>query len=156
MKTIEAVRYKQRLDNLFECGSKFSDDIEMLSHWAKYLCIMVSGFIETAVRATYTAYARKKAAPYVANYACAKLGKLSNPKMQDICELTRSFNETWGNRLEKATDGDIKDAVDSIVANRNQIAHGRDVGMSFARVKKYYGSVVKMVEIVEATLSEEP
>ena len=156
MKTTKAVSYKQRLDNLFERVATFSDDIEIQSHWAKYLCVLVSGFIETSVCAIYSEYARQKAAPNVAGYVCSKLEKFSNPKMEDICQLTGLFNETWRKKLEEITLGEIKDAVDSIVANRHHIAHGRDVGISYVRVKQYYCKVVKMVELVEATVFEEP
>jgi len=154
MKTIEAISYKQRLDGLFDRGLTFSDEIEIQSHWAKYLCILVAGFIETSVCAIYSQYAKKKAAPYVANYACSRLAKFSNPKMEDIYQLAGLFSQTWRKKLEEATSEEIKDAVDSTVANRNLIAHGRDVGITYARVKSYYGRVVKMVELVEATVLE--
>ena len=155
MKTIEAISYKQRLDGLFDRGLTFSDEIEIQSHWAKYLCILVAGFIETSVCAIYSQYAKKKAAPYVANYACSRLDKFSNPKMEDIYQLAGLFSQAWRKKLEEATSEEIKDAVDSIVANRNHIAHGRDVGITYARVKNYYGRVVKMVELVESTVLEE-
>lgn len=154
MKTIEAVSYRQRLDNLFARASTFSDDIEILSHWAKYLCVLVSGFIETSVCAIYSAYTQDKAAPYIANYVCSRLKRFNNPNMEDICQLAGLFNEAWREKLEETTAGEIKDAVDSIVANRHQIAHGRDVGISYDRVKKYYDRVVKMVELVESTVLE--
>lgn len=156
MRTVEAIRYKQRLDYLFDQVSLFSDQIEIQSHWARYLCVLVSGFVETSVCAIYSEYAREKAAPNVADYVCSRLDKFSNLKMEDIYQLTGLFNQTWRKKLEETTSGEIKDAVDSIVGNRNQIAHGRDVGISYVRVKQYYGKVVKMVELVEATVFEEP
>ena len=150
MKTIKAVSYKQRLDHLFTRASTVSGDTEMLSHWARYLCIMVSGFIEESVCAIFSSYCQSKAAPNVANYACSRLERLNNPKMEQICQLAGWFSEAWRKTLEAATEGEIKDAVDSIVANRHEIAHGATVGISYLRVKEYYGRAVKMVEAVEA------
>lgn len=156
MRTVEAVSYKQRLDGLFDRVSTFSDDVEMGSHWARYLCVLVSGFIETSVGAIYSAYTRDKAAPYVTNYVCSRLRRFTSPNMEQICQLAGLFNDAWREELEVATAGEIKDAVNSVVANRHLIAHGRDVGITYARVRRYYDKVVRMVELVEVTVFGEP
>lgn len=49
MKDLEINRYKQRLDNLFEQISAISDNFELKAHWARYLCVLVAGFIETSI-----------------------------------------------------------------------------------------------------------
>ena len=149
MKTLEAVRYKQRLDNLFKQISALSGNPELQSQWARYLCVLVSGFLEVSICAIYNQFARKRASPYVANFVEFELGDFQNPKMGKIIELTRAFNPQWANELEAATEGGIKDAVDSIVANRNQIAHGRDVGITYIRMKNYYERAIKVVDLIE-------
>ncbi|GAF83742.1 unnamed protein product [marine sediment metagenome] len=69
--------------------------------------------------------------------------------MGKILDLTRAFNPQWANQLEAATEGQLKDAVNSVVANRNQIAHGRDVGITYVRIKNYYEDVVEVVDLIE-------
>jgi hypothetical protein len=149
MKTLEALRYKQRLDNLFQQISAFSGNIELQSQWARYLCILVSGFVETSICAIYGEFARKTASPYVANFVKCELDSFQNPKMGKILDLARAFNPLWADELATATEGELKDAVDSIVANRNQIAHGRDVGITYIRMKNYYERAIKVVDLVE-------
>ena len=149
MKTLEAVRYRQRLDNLFAQISAFSGDAELQSQWARYLCVLVSGFLEVSICAIYNQFARQKASPYVANFVEFQLGGFQNPKMGKIIELTRAFNSQWANELETVAEEEIKDAVDSIVANRNQIAHGRDVGITYTRIKNYYERAIKVVDLIE-------
>lgn len=149
MKNIEAVRYKQRLDELFKKTTAFSEDPELQSHWAKYLCILVSGFLETSVREIYSQYAKNKAAPFVANYVEGQLSGFQNPKMEKILQLTRSFSPQWESDLRKATEGELKDAVDSIVENRNKIAHGESVGITYVRIHRYYQSAIKVIELIE-------
>lgn len=151
MKTLEAVRYRQRLDNLFAQISAFSGDVELQSQWARYLCVLVSGFLEVSICAVYNQFTRRSASPYVANFVESELCDFQNPKMGKIIELTRAFNPQWANELETVTEGEIKDAVDSIVANRNQIAHGRDVGITYVRIKNYYERAIKLVDIIEKT-----
>lgn len=47
---------------------------------------------------------------------------------------------------------EIKDSVDSIVDNRHQIAHGKSIGIGYVTVNKYYGNVVKAVQVLEAVI----
>jgi len=150
MRNLEAVRYKQRLDNLFSQVSAFSSDIELQSHWARYLCILVSGFLETSVQAIYTQYAKERAAENVANYVTSRLRRFTNPNMEDILRLAGTFNQEWRHCLGVATEGELKEAVDSIVANRNRIAHGADVGLTYVAIKRYYQNVVKVVDLIES------
>jgi len=149
MNTLEAVRYKQRLDNLFGQISVFSGSPELQSQWARYLCVLVSGFLETSICAIYGEFTRRTASPYVANFVKCELGSFQNPRMGKILDLTRAFNPQWANQLEAATEGQLKDAVNSVVANRNQIAHGRDVGITYVRIKNYYEDVVEVVDLIE-------
>lgn len=153
MRSVKVVRYKQRLDNLFEKSSDFAEDAEMLSHWARYLCVLVSGFLEVAVREAYLQYARDKSAPYIANYVDSRLGFFQNPKMSKIVELARMFSPEWAEALEDLAGEEGKTAVDSIVNNRNKLAHGEDVSITLVRVKDYYKRSLRVVEIVEEQCS---
>jgi len=69
--------------------------------------------------------------------------------MGKIADLTRAFNAGWANELDSKTAGKLRDAVDSIVANRHQIAHGRDVGITYASIKNYYEDAIRVVEIIQ-------
>lgn len=159
MKNRQAASHRQRLDNLFALFEAFLKDPEvkphwaryheLQSHWAIYLCVLTSGFLEASVREIYGHYASEKAAPNVANFVLDRLEGFQNPKMEKILELTKSFNRGWESDLRVATEGEIKDAVDSIVANRHLIAHGRPVGITYVRIKNYYENAVKVIDLIE-------
>ncbi|MEB3884543.1 HEPN domain-containing protein [Lyngbya sp. CCY1209] len=149
MKNIEVVRYKQQLDDLFDKISKLPEDAEMQSHWARYLCIQVSGFLEVSVRSIYSKYAQSQASPFVANYVEKQLSGFQNPKMEKILDIAKSFNPKWSERLSQVVQGEIKESIDSIVANRNNIAHGRNVGITYTRIKGYYQNAVKLIDLLE-------
>jgi len=149
MRNVEAVRYKQRLDRLFQKIGAFSEDLELQAQWARYLCVLVAGFLETSIRAIYSEYARGCAAPNVASYVAARLAKFTNPNMEKVIQLTRSFNADWANGLEMRTEGEIKNAIDSIYNNRNLIAHGRDTGISYTSIHNYYQKAVTLIEMIE-------
>jgi hypothetical protein len=143
----EVWRYRQRLDHLFRRAGELEDP-ELKAHWARYLCVLASGFIETSVRALFAQYSRGAAAPNVANFVEEKLKDFQSARMNNICDLTRQFNPAWADQLELDTQGELKDAVDSIVSNRHQIAHGRDVGVSYVQVKQYYEGAVKVMDLL--------
>lgn len=154
MKNQEISSNKQRLDNLFKKITAFSTDTDLQSHWARYLCILVSGFLETSVRIIYREYAKKKATPQVANFVEGKLEDFQNPKMEKILQLTGLFSKEWANELRLETEGELKDAVDSIANNRNQIAHGGSVGISYSQIKSYYDRAIEVIELIENQCSK--
>ncbi len=149
MSTVAIHQSRQRLDNLFLKVASIGADIELQSHWARYLCVLVAGFIETSVRSLLSGYVRKNGSPSVASYVETQLRFFQNPKMERILDLARSFNPDWADRVETATEGELKDSVDSVIANRNQIAHGENVGVTYVTMKRYYENAVKVIEIVE-------
>ena len=149
MKNIEVVRYKTRLDNLFKKVRVLSEDFELQSHWAKYLCVRVSGFLEVAVHEIYSQYAQDKAAQNVANYVTRNLNRFQNPNMTKIISLTNSFNKEWGVSLKEQTEGQLKDAIDSICNDRNRTAHGRDSGITYTRIHGWYQDAIKVIELIE-------
>src|SRR5437763_6646632 len=99
MSLVEITRQRQRLDDLFQKAKNLSDP-EIQSHWSRYLCVLVSGFLENAVRITYVEYVRRRADVSVANFVESRLRQFQNPKMGTILELTGGFSHEWRERLE--------------------------------------------------------
>lgn len=149
MRNIDIVRREQRLDSLFAKAGRVARDPELQSHWARYLCMLVSGFLETSIRAIFARYASERAHPQVASFVTAQLGFLQNPKMGKILELVGKFSPDWQKQLEAETSGEIKAAVNSIVTNRNKIAHGEDVSLGLVGLQRYYKSAKKLVRLIE-------
>lgn len=149
MRNAEALRYKTRLDNLFAKISSLQGDLELQSQWARYLCVLVAGFLETSISAIYVQYAEGCAAPNVATFVATTLDRSANLNMERVLQLTRSFNVAWSEELQKMTEGEIKNAIDSICNNRNLIAHGKDTGITFHRIRDYYRQAIIVVQMVE-------
>ena len=143
----EVLRFRTRLDVLYKRAEEL-EEMELQSHWARYLCVLTSGFLESSIQAIYGRYAIDKSAPHVANFVQQRLRYFQNAKMGNICSLAGEFNPEWGEQLGDI-DEELKDAVNSVVANRHLIAHGRDVGISFARMKEYYPRIRRVVEIIQ-------
>ena len=155
MRNMEAERYERRLQGLFQKAGFLTGDLELHAHWARYLCVLVCGYLETSVASIYTQYARDCSAANVAKFVARRLSRFPNPNMERIVQLTRSFNEDWGDALNSHTEDEIKNAVNSICSNRNLIAHGSDTGISFHRISSYYEQAVKLVKLIERQCSGE-
>jgi hypothetical protein len=125
-------------------------DLELQSHWGRYLCVLTAGFLENALYSVYSRYAHAGANPAVANFAAAQLDDISNPKAKRFVETAGMFKKEWSDALEifLADDG-RKDAVDSIMRNRHQIAHGEYSGITISKVKQYLDRCEAVVEFIE-------
>lgn len=140
---------KKKLDDLFRKVETI-DDLEMRSEWVQYLCVRTSGFLEEAVRVTLEDYAEEQSHPFVSNYVSSQLRYFSNPKTGRIVSIIRSFHPDWGDRFETEMQGELKDAVNSIVANRHQIAHGQSVSLSYIRMKDFYTRAYRAVRVLQS------
>lgn len=142
----------QRLDHLFKQVSMVEDE-EMKAHWAKYLCVLVSGLIENTVKHLLAKYISDKSHPYISNYVNNNIRTITNLKHSKICNLIGSFSDEWRSSYEaKITEQEIL-AIDSVIANRHNIAHGKSVGLSFIQMKVYYQSIKRVLKILEEICS---
>src|SRR5438874_7340827 len=101
MKNKNVVSHKQRLDALFGKIKALEGDPEFISHWSRYLCVLVSGFIEASVRTILADYLSSRSTPEVANFAGQKLREFSNAKMNKILDLVGEFGQEYRVRIEK-------------------------------------------------------
>ena len=139
----------QRLDALFSSARSLDSEPEIQSHWARYLCVLTAGFVEQGIRTIVSEYCRHKASPQVLRFVQARLHKFQNPKMGKILEIVGQFDNDWKVRLEAQCLGELKDAIDSIMANRNSIAHGRDTNIGLVSIRDYYQRAKRVLEHIE-------
>lgn len=149
MSTPDRRRYQNRLDDLFTRVGSVSEHDEIRAHWARYLCVLCSGYVEVAVREILGEYARRTASPEIRRFVIKSLEAFQNPNMKKILELCGRFRDDWRIEIESQTEGSLKDAIDGLVAIRHNIAHGRDTGISIVTVRDYYNRAKKVVALLE-------
>lgn len=134
-----------------KAGDASLDDFELLAHWAKYLCVLVAGFLENALIEVYGEFVVGSSSPAVARFATTRLENIQNPKAQRFLEIAGAFDEAWRIELEQflAVNG-RKEAVDSIMSNRHQIAHGETSGITLTRVNQYLEKCIEVIDFLEA------
>lgn len=152
MNNVSIVRLKDRLDALFESTRRLPDSDETRSHWARYLCVLVSGFIEESVRVLLTDYSSTHADKRIQNFIAYRLIRVQNPKVGVILDLLGNFDESWRDNYATQIRGELGAAIDSVVAVRHEIAHGKSTGISVVTISDYWKRVVQAIEILEATI----
>ncbi len=139
---------KQRLDATFERVKRVTPDLELQADFARYLCVLVSGYIEKAVVAFVLEHARQRGGPTLQRFVEQRTKKFSSAKASRVQELLGSFDPAWQQELGEFLVDERKDAVDSIVSLRNVIAHGGSVGLTYSRVLEYYEHAQRVVDRV--------
>lgn len=142
----EVSRLRKRLDATFSRIPVSSTDIEVQSDYAKYLCVLVSGFFENAIVALVLDYVERRSAPDVMSFVERQLDHWTNPNSEKILSLFGSFNQSWRESLVDYLIDERKDSVNSLVALRHKIAHGESVGISLSQVKAHYKTILEVVD----------
>lgn len=154
MRNRELVRQNDRLDWLFDrVADAAGDDPELKSHWARYLCVVVCGFIENGVEEILLEYTNKHSDTNVTNFVSRDLKLFQNPKVGKIAELLGSFSRTWQIEIEMNFSDELKAAVDSVVTSRHGIAHGGSTGITFVTIQDYYKRVVEFIDRLESLVN---
>jgi hypothetical protein len=147
--TVLGASIKDRLDAMFALAAKQVADEEVLSHWARYLCVLTSGFIEVSLRSILSEYVAVRSHPDVTNFVVSRLQRMTNLNEEKVYKLLGAFQPAWAEQFRLKRTDTQKAALDSVVANRNQIAHGGSVGLTLARMKDYYGEIVAVLNLIE-------
>lgn len=149
------VSIQQRIDNL-EVKAKtepVSSDRELQAQIARFLCVLSSGLIEQALIITLDNHAKSLSQRRIAQFVSYKLSRIQNAKFEDILVTLGRFDPEWRDYFEENTSREIKDSIDSIVNNRNQIAHGGQAGISLTTFSGYYKSLKAFIADLDAFIS---
>ena len=137
--------HQQRIDAVFLRANGLNSDPELLADFAKYLCILVAGFIEKSFSEIALEHARKCGAPTLQNFVERNTSKFTNANTAKIIQFLGAFDSGWRVSIEDYLVDEKKAAIDSIYGLRNNIAHGISVGITYTRMKSYYATIKDVV-----------
>jgi len=143
----EVVRLQQRLDATFRRVRSLPNDCdtELLSDFARYLCVLVSGFLEQAVIELLLEHVRNHSHHSIQQHVERRLRQFTNANAQRLIDLMGSFEADWRTEMVAYLVDEHKDAVDGIVDLKNTISHGRFAGVTITRATDYYSRVRDVV-----------
>lgn len=141
----EVARQQRQLDTTFSRAQGLHADLELLSDFARYLCVLVSGFVEQTTIELLIEYARTHSDPRIQRHVERNVRHATNLNAQRLIDTVGAFDPVWRSELEQFIVDEYKDALDGIVNLRNGVAHGRYVGVTFSRASDYYGRVKRII-----------
>jgi len=142
--TAEVDRRRQRLQSTFDLINGQAIPPELLAHYSRYLCVLVSGFIETSVEELVTHYCRIRSAEPVERFVTQQVGRINNIDLDKLRQLVYTFNPDWWAILE-AEHPDELQAFLSVASTRNSVSHGGDTGITIGTVCQYFDQVTVVI-----------
>ncbi|MDE0024937.1 MAG: HEPN domain-containing protein [Spirochaetaceae bacterium] len=144
----EVARQRRQLDTTFARARDLHADVELLSDFARYLCVLVSGYVEQTTIELLIEYARTHSDPRIQRHVERGVRQVTNLNSQRLIDVVGTMDPAWRSELEDFIVDEYKDALDGIVALRNSVAHGRYVGVTLSRATDYYTRVKKIIDRV--------
>lgn len=153
MKTAELVRQSSAIKTLIKRAGHDASTraLEMQGHWARYICVLTSGYVENAVREIYGQYVRKNSySQPVIRYSTTQLEGIQNPRPERLVKIATLFDPAWGRDLHAHLSINFRsEAINAIMSNRHLIAHGRSSNITVGQVSLYLGRIIEVADFME-------
>ena len=151
-------RYRARIQSLIErppiSGGGVGSELEVQAHWAKYTCVLISGFIEQAIKEIILEHASATAAPRIRRYVEGTWPSSRNMKCDAISEILINFDETWSRKFSFwIGEGERKKEINEIIKWRNDIAHGKEANtnnVTIGSVRTKFEIACELVDFLES------
>lgn len=119
------------------------------SYFAKFLVVYICGMYEELIETAVNEFAQRHTSRPEISYYIADSLYLSfrNPTYDKLIALTKKFNnEDWTTSFKEAKTLTEKTALESLVANKNSVAHGGNSSITLGEVKTYYEQSRPLIE----------
>ena len=144
---------RKRIAYLFEnVPVNPSGSLEVQSHWAKYTCVVISGYIEDSVKELLRLYVSERCQPELANYIQGQLRHFQTAYSRDISELLMAFSKSWETSFIAFLSDERKAAINSVVGNRHRVAHGVDCSVTISQLRQWYPKINEVIDFISALL----
>jgi hypothetical protein len=154
MKSLAAQSLMDQIDSsIKDCSSISSSHLSIESYLAKYLIVFISGIYEESIETIVNEMVDKLGNSNVSLYVKDRLNRnFQNPSYDTINDLIKKFgNPVWTTRLN-ALPLDAKDSINSIVQNKNAIAHGSPVILTIGDVINYHVNSKQIIATIDDML----
>ncbi|MYC47061.1 MAG: hypothetical protein F4X45_01835 [Chloroflexi bacterium] len=138
-----------QLDEVFDRASKMLADPDVQADYARYLCVLVTGYLERSVRKTILDFVDLHGNPRFSRYIEWSLRPARNMRAKEILDILKRFDDGWKLALEGKLTLRHREAIGSVYANRNKIAHGEDVDLAYRQIRADYDLVKEAVRFLE-------
>jgi len=141
-------RLKSELDELYiRADPRSIGDPEVAGDLARYLCIRVSGYLEQATAIILRSYCTKNSWGDVQQFAMSWLDRTPNLSSDSLLRLVERFNKAAAGELTELLKIEERgSSINALIGIRNDIAHGRNQGLSRMQAWRYFEVVELVIE----------
>lgn len=143
----EIARLRKDLDALVTRANAADAGSEEEADLNRYACVRLSGFLERSIASCMRALVERESFARGQTFALSWTERSPNPRADEILKLVRRFDGGWADELEQYLAEDERGSrVNSLLGIRNDVAHGRNQGVSRIRLLEYHNLVSDLVE----------
>lgn len=146
--------FEKQLDNLFKEVSLIPEGEITKAHLSRYLCVRTSGYLENVMRLLIANFCDGTSPKPVSNYITKRTKYITNLDFKRIINLLSEFNSEWSSEFKaRITDQQIS-SMNSVVSNRNNIAHGNNDSITFRDMTQYYNDIKEICEVLKKIVTK--
>lgn len=136
------IEEERRLNEAFERARGIDGLGPLSADLSRYLVILVAGWMEQSAFELARDRCRRDASGPVLSFSLSHLDRTRNARLEELLDMVGRFDKRWRDELERFMTSEKKDAINSIMGLRNQVAHGNPwiQNASVARVSNYFES----------------
>ena len=142
-----------RLDEAFTRAARFTNEPEIEADYTRYLCVLVTGFLEQSIVQAILDYVDSQGNHRLSSYVAKTLSTGRNMRTERILEIVGNFDQEWRTQLKLKLTLRHREAIGSVYASRNKIAHGEDIDLPYRQVRDDYALVKETVALIEETIA---
>lgn len=137
---------ERNLDNLFKEVSLLKEGDVNKAHLSRYLCVRTSGYLESVIRHLIVNFCDGTSPQQIENYLTKKTKYITNLEYKKIVSLLGEFSSEWQSEFESRITEEQRSSLNSVVSNRNNIAHGNSDSITYRSMKVYYADIKEVTK----------
>ena len=150
---IRTEQYIRDLDNIDKIINSI-DDEEIKSLLLKLFCVRLSGLVELYLKNRISDYSKGKVPKEINRYLTVKFKDITNLKTNKLCEILSNFSVQWADDFKNYVDlhEQTKTSLDSLIAQRHNIAHGQPSTINQSSMNQYYADIKNIINYLDSII----
>ena len=135
----EIARQERSLGDLFERAHGVDATDDILVDLTRYICVRTSGYIEQSALALGRSAAEQTSGGIGLSFAGSFLNRAPNPTARELERYLGRFSNKWGEEFSDfLAKEERRSRVNALLGIRNDVAHGKNQGVSLRQAAEYY------------------
>lgn len=149
---------RKELDHVQSCITTLGITSPVAPYLTKYAVIKACGTIEVSFKSLIADFCNKRSKKQIKRYINRRIVRGSaNPSHDNILKLLDQFDEDWKKKFKANLGADtdkthMLSSLDSLVAARNEFAHGGNPTISMSDVIRHFDFSKRVVEHIDAVV----